>query len=477
MANNTYVALDARTLSSNTTGVTFNSINQGYTDLVLVCTYASQINDYNFILRFNGDSGNNYSRTMLIGSSAGATSVKTSSASSLFFTPQVGAGTSLNTPGLFIAQIQNYSNTTTYKTVLVRDSAVKNDGASAVYATAGSWRPANLATGNITSLTVETNSGYFVSGSTFTLYGIAADTAITSTAKATGGTITYGVEHTYHVFTAGGTFTPSEALTADVLVVAGGGAGGGDQGGGGGAGGVCFQTGRSLASGTGYTITVGSGGTAVGTTTGNSGINSTFDTITALGGGGGGKGVVGVNGGSGGGGGYNGLAGGSATQGNSGGATGYGNAGSAHDATWNLSGAGGGAGGAGNPPSSSTTSGSGGSGLNTWQDWLYATGKGVSGYIAGGGGGGNYAPQTRFAGAGGAGGGGAGADTTPSTGTAGTVNTGSGGGGGAGATNAAGAGGSGIVIIRYANQGEIDASELCITRKNNTSGYHRIRCF
>jgi hypothetical protein len=441
MPTNTYVAIETQTLTTAVSTITLgvgNTIPQTYKDLVIVFSGTMTTLDNNNIRFNNVSTGSLYSVTRLTGSGSAAGSSRSSSQN------QMQLGEIATTQSTDIIQIMDYANSTTFKTVLSRSS----NTVQLIKHTVGMFR----STSPITMVEIFSGGGYnYPIGSTFTLYGIAADTAITSTAKATGGTITYGVEHTYHVFTAGGTFTPSEALTADVLVVAGGGAGGGDQGGGGGAGGVCYQTGRSLASGTGYTVTVGSGGTANGTTTGNSGQPSTFDTITALGGGGGGKGVVGVNGGSGGGGGYNGLAGGSATQGNSGGATGYGNAGSAHDATWNLSGAGGGAGGAGNPPSSSTTSGSGGSGLNTWQDWLYATSTGVSGYIAGGGGGGNYAPQTRFAGAGGAGGGGAGADTTPSTGTAGTVNTGSGGGGGAGATNAAGAGGSGIVIIRYAN--------------------------
>ena len=61
-------------------------------------------------------------------------------------------------------------------------------------------------------------------------------------------------------------------------------------------------------------------------------------------------------------------------------------------------------------------------------------------------------------------------------GTAGLTNTG--GGGGAAPNDTTGNnvnsygknGGSGIVIIRYANYGEIDASKLCITRKGNANG-------
>lgn len=115
--------------------------------------------------------------------------------------------------------------------------------------------------------------------------------------------------------------------TIDVLVVAGGG--------GyhftplvyysqacGGAGGLCYQTGRSISSGTTYTVTIGGGGGQEAP-----GSNSIFDTITALGGGMG----CGGSGGSGGGGYWNDdwvyVPAGLATQRDSGGATGYGNAG------------------------------------------------------------------------------------------------------------------------------------------------------
>jgi len=449
MATNTYVALDTQTLTSAAASVTFSSINQGYTDLVIVVntrtTYSTD-NGPRIQLQFNGDTGSNYSATRVYGTGIAAGSNRDTNNTSMTFGYIASSYSSNTALGNHLLHIPNYSNTTTYKTVLARWNAT--DNAQPVGASVGLWRPSNLATGNITSIVIKNEVGTFVVGSTFTLYGIANSNI--GAPKAFGGTITQDANYTYHTFGASGTFTPQQSLTADVLVVAGGGSGGGNQGGGGGAGGLLYQTGRSVSSGA-YTVTIGAGGTANGITTGNSGTNSVFDTITALGGGGGGTTAVGVNGGSGGGGGYNGLAGGSSTQGNSGGATGYGNAGSAHDSANNLSGAGGGAGTAGNTSLNSTTSGAGGAGLDTWSSWLQTTGQGVNGYIAGGGGGGNYAPQGRFAGAGGIGGGGAGADTTPSTGTAGRTNTGSGGGGGAGANNAAGAGGSGVVIIRYAN--------------------------
>jgi hypothetical protein len=96
-----------------------------------------------------------------------------------------------------------------------------------------------------------------------------------------------------HIFTASGFFTASSAVPVSFLAVAGGGSGGWYDGAGGGAGGMV--TGTFVASqGVTYTVTVGGGGTPIGTSAnGNPGnpssIVGTGTSITALGGGGGGS--------------------------------------------------------------------------------------------------------------------------------------------------------------------------------------------
>jgi hypothetical protein len=156
------------------------------------------------------------------------------------------------------------------------------------------------------------------------------------------------------------------------LAVAGGGSGGGSVGGGGGAGGV-LQGIAQVTSGTTYTITVGSGGAAVGTQViGNSGVDSVISgtgltTIDAVGGGGGGYshsgsgGAAGLNGGSGGGGsGWNGvLLGGTGT-------TGQGYGGGSGGASSYCGAGGGGYGMLGFPAVSSTVGGNGGDGFTTY---------------------------------------------------------------------------------------------------------------
>lgn len=156
----------------------------------------------------------------------------------------------------------------------------------------------------------------------------------------------------------------------DVLVVAGGGAWGdtllyNQSPGGGGAGGMCEHWGRSITTGTTYTVVIGAGGTWGQNYQGSNGSNSTFDSITSIGGGSGGSPfnyIIPQAGGSGGGGQYGGLAansyiGGARLQYDSGGATGYGSPGqnsTSSPISYNE-GAGGGAGGYGTGRANSIT--------------------------------------------------------------------------------------------------------------------------
>lgn len=448
MAQNTYVALKTYTVSSATPSVTLDLAGiSGYKDLVLIVNGGLTTANQSF--RFNVgngtvDGGNNYSYTYLAGNGSSSSSSRQSNTNG--FNAYHAAGQSdANLKNNAIVYFQNYANTSIHKTIMCRGNTDLETAQ-----TVAIWRN----TAAIDLIYIGTTSGNLAAGTTLNLYGIAsADTS----AKATGGAIYQDSNYFYHLFAANGTFTPSTSLTADVLVVAGGGSGGSGYAGGGGAGGLCFQSGRSL-SATGYTVTVGAGGASANTGgyyAGNSGGNSVFDTITALGGGGGGaySGASATSGGSGGGAGMsvtNGqsLSGASATQGTSGGATGYGNAGgsSLRNNPVFLAGGGGGAGTVGGN-ASGTLSGNGGAGLNTWSSWTLATGAGDNGYFAGGGGGGAEAGTN---GTGGLGGGGKGGLYSSFAAANGLANTGGGGGGVGGNTSTSGAGGSGLVIVRYA---------------------------
>jgi len=170
-AGMTYTPLATNKLTANSTTVTFSSIPQTYTDLVLVMQPAADVGDENVGIRFNGDTGANYSYTRL-GANNTAGSVSSNRVSNFTrINTTEAAGTSPNLGNLIIiANIMNYANATTYKTAINRSGQVGGtyNGAEIF---AGLWRN----TAAINSITVmQGGTRTFLSGSTFTLYGILA---------------------------------------------------------------------------------------------------------------------------------------------------------------------------------------------------------------------------------------------------------------------------------------------------------------
>ena len=438
MATTTYAPIQTYTLGSNTSTITFTSIPQTYTDLVLVVNGFYSGTTYGFI-SFNGSSSD-FSYTRLLGYSGGVLADRDSSSD----------GVSLGTNrGTWIAQINNYSNSSTFKTALVRENGAADGTGALSYL----WR----STSAITSITLTARGGgNFASTTTATLYGIA--NAQIEAPKATGGTITYDNTYFYHTFGASGTFTPTASLTADVLVVAGGGGGGGDIGGGGGAGGYRFLSSQSLTA-QGYTCTIGAGGSAgSGGTRGGNGVNSSFSgssftTITSSGGGAGGSAAgnsnsSGAAGGSGGGAAHAGSATfGTGNAGSYSPVEGFNGGGQSSPENSNFGGGGGGSASVGITNTTSQTIGSNGGNPTTFNNITFAGGGGGGARnsgVAGGLGGGTSIATNK--------GGGGNGGTFSTTGFAGATNTGGGGGGGGQASSGGGTGGtggSGVVVVRY----------------------------
>jgi hypothetical protein len=162
-AGKTYTPLARTTLSSAAASVTFSSISGSYTDLVLVMNPIASTATY-WRMRINSDSGTNYSRTVLNGSGTAASSQRYSNENYLY---QGEAYVRTDSSSNFILNFQNYSNTNTFKTVLMRGNDPTSRGTDAVV---NLWR----STSAITTLLIEINTGTFSPGSTFTLYGILA---------------------------------------------------------------------------------------------------------------------------------------------------------------------------------------------------------------------------------------------------------------------------------------------------------------
>jgi hypothetical protein len=157
----TYTPIASQTLGSAAASITFSSIPQGYTDLVLVVAGKNSSSTYSPYIQFNGDTSTNYSITHLYGDGSNAASARASSTATAYF-GSLGA-----TQGNAIVQIQNYSNATTYKTALTRN----NNPSAQVSMTAGLWR--NTAAITSVSFGAEFTADVRVD-STFTLYGIRA---------------------------------------------------------------------------------------------------------------------------------------------------------------------------------------------------------------------------------------------------------------------------------------------------------------
>ena len=141
---------------------TFSSISGTYTDLVLIGAGITRGTANSLFIRFNSDTGSNYSYTQLVGNGTSASSSRATSQTG----GMIGAGTTglSSTPTMLICQIQNYSNATTYKTYLSRDT----DSGGSTEAFVGLWR----STSAITSVTVYTGGNW--TGGDLTLYGIKA---------------------------------------------------------------------------------------------------------------------------------------------------------------------------------------------------------------------------------------------------------------------------------------------------------------
>jgi len=111
------------------------------------------------------DAGFNYSSTYVEGMQSGAISGRETNASTFYVSENDGG-----TYDMTIIHLMNYGNVTSYKTFLSRGNHQQTSTLWESIADVGLWR----STAAINTINVFTTSSSFSSGSTFTLYGIAA---------------------------------------------------------------------------------------------------------------------------------------------------------------------------------------------------------------------------------------------------------------------------------------------------------------
>lgn len=161
----TYEKIATTTLSSAQQTITFSSISASYTDLVLIASrrYSNVVTgSENTFIRFNNDSGANYS-TNYVNNPTGAG--KINNTNQLY--TSAGGNEVSERYSVDIWNIMNYSNATTYKTSIINHDF----GTVMLQKWLGVWL--NTAAINRIDI-IGTGSATFATGSTFTIYGIKA---------------------------------------------------------------------------------------------------------------------------------------------------------------------------------------------------------------------------------------------------------------------------------------------------------------
>jgi hypothetical protein len=164
----TYEPIASTTLPNSTTNqVIFDSFSSAYTDLRIVFKGGASAGSTEFQGQFNGDTATNYSRTRITGDGSSAAASRADTVTFMRFTG-VGFFSNSDLNNVTIIDIMNYSNATTFKTVLSR----LNTPTQETNAIVNLWRKTPEA---ITSIRLFVSANNFFTGSTFTLYGIKAE--------------------------------------------------------------------------------------------------------------------------------------------------------------------------------------------------------------------------------------------------------------------------------------------------------------
>lgn len=159
MPTNTYTPIAEITLASTDSSITFSSIPQSYRDLVFIIDGTATTNQA-AAMRFNGDSGTNYSAIQMYGLGS-STGVYSSGSLNYFRIEAMYTSKTMKK-----IQIMDYSTTNKHKHGLIRSDW----GNGEIDAIAARW--ANTAA--ITSIELYIPTYAFSAGTTIALYGIAA---------------------------------------------------------------------------------------------------------------------------------------------------------------------------------------------------------------------------------------------------------------------------------------------------------------
>jgi hypothetical protein len=161
-AGSTYTPIATAQGTGSSGTIQFNSIPSTYTDLVLVSNLETSTSA-NLYYQYNGSSSSIYSDTTIYGDGSSTGTYGRTNQTVHYISYFSSSGQRL----AVISNFQNYSNTTTFKSILTRASNASFELNEVI----GLWR----STSAISSITLNlNNSANFTSSSFFTLYGITA---------------------------------------------------------------------------------------------------------------------------------------------------------------------------------------------------------------------------------------------------------------------------------------------------------------
>jgi hypothetical protein len=164
----TYSLIASQTGTGSSGTITFNSIPGTFTDLVLIANPVYSVDTVNTNLRFNGDTGTNYSDTYMKDVAGAVFPGGRDSSQNLLYLSSTGDLVTTSSRDNGIIHIFDYANSTTHKTVLHQYNQTGH-----VMAQVGSYR----STAAITSISILASTGNYTTNATFKLYGIQAGNA------------------------------------------------------------------------------------------------------------------------------------------------------------------------------------------------------------------------------------------------------------------------------------------------------------
>ena len=169
-ATGSFDLLETTLISTNTASVTFSNLNNysDYKHLQIRMTLRSNTSTDVGYLRFNSNTGNNYSNHDLVGNGSGVFSAAWTSQSGMWIR-FAGSDDPANAFSSTVVDVLDFGNASKNTTVRQLNGWIATGaGSNFIYLMSGAW----LNTNAVTSMTLSNLDSSFVSGSRFSLYGI-----------------------------------------------------------------------------------------------------------------------------------------------------------------------------------------------------------------------------------------------------------------------------------------------------------------